>query len=119
MLSEVENILKRIESTLQLENWDEGRIDEYLDHRESETFEENWLAGFKKVEEQTKEQNIEKIGEIRKIVFLEVFKFTNNDDMSAYVSDDFDLMAKNIFLNLDLAYLNEMWENYKKGKLPM
>ncbi len=104
-----------------LKNWTSEQVNEYLDHRESELFETQWLFTFNEINEKEPQENIPKnsIDEIREIVFKKVFEITQVADLAAYCSDDFELISKNICFLKSNVYLEQMLETYQEGKLPM
>ena len=100
-------------------NWSEDAFNDYFDFRDSELFENDWLSEFNKIKELEKGKKLPLtiIDEIREMAFLKVYKLTQNHELSAYISDDFELITKNIILELERSFINKMWDNYKNGGL--
>jgi len=51
-------------------------------------------------------------------VFAHVFKLTESDDLSAYVSDDFGMLAQALHVGYEDHWLNGLLEAYAQGKVP-
>ena len=73
-----------------------------------------------KVEKQKKQQGVPSTynEDIRKIVFNMVLEITNNDDLAAYISDDFGLIWDAEKVDINNNWINVLWQSYKKGEIP-
>lgn len=98
-------------------------LDEILDRRDKESFEKKWIESHRLVEARFSESSQpheikEKIEEIRKESFLATSRATEQHEIASYVSDDFDLIAKNIALELADPFLDSLFKIYIQDKLP-
>ncbi|WOO43079.1 hypothetical protein [Rubellicoccus peritrichatus] len=98
-------------------------LDGILDRREDEGFEKEWIDSHKRIEAKFSDSNLseetkEKIEEIRKESFLATSRATEQHEIASYVSDDFDLIAKNIALGLADPFIDSLFEKYIQDKLP-
>ena len=125
-MSNIENISKltdeinSINLLNHLQNWSTEDYNNYLDYRDSEEFENKWLEAANKIQSYTTnvELPIERIVKIREITFKRTFNLTQNPDLAAYVSDDFELIAENFLFDQKNDFINNMWDTYKMGELP-
>lgn len=56
--------------------------------------------------------------DIRKKAFNIVLQITDNDDLAAYISDDFGLIWDAEKVNVNNSWINALWQSYKNGKIP-
>jgi len=47
-----------------------------------------------------------------------VLEITNNDDLAAYISDDFGLIWDAEKVDINNNWINVLWQSYKKGEIP-
>lgn len=122
MIENIEALLDKLKHYplfLHIEDWENDHFDSYLDLRDSEDFEDKWVHDYNSLEiftysaEQKKHINI-----IREFAFKQCLKVTHHSELSSYVSDDFELLAKAACNDYTSEFLTSMHEAYKKGKLP-
>ena len=96
-------------------------VDEALDVRDEDPFDSQWIDNFNRLEKEIfDKKDIEFINKIRECVFKEYFKATGNHEISARISDDFELIAKDLALNnKDSWPVNYLWGSYQNGVFPM
>lgn len=97
----------------------EARISEMLDARDSVEFESDWLQTFNNLEmsfNASPEQPL--ITEIREIAYQKTYDLTQHSELSAYVSDDFELIAKSFFSGYTDEWLNLLFLSYLQGIFP-
>ena len=111
----IQNELPRILWRLSYET-----IDNILVERDDNFFSEQWMQAYNEVEKQKKQQGVPSTynEDIRKIVFNMVLEITNNDDLAAYISDDFGLIWDAEKVDINNNWINVLWQSYKKGEIP-
>jgi hypothetical protein len=94
-------------------------LDEILESREDPGFDKNWISRFEQIESKYKSKNdslAESIVEqIREKSFKLVFSATEDDDLAAYVSDDFELICMHICEAKHDAWIAGMLEMYTRS----
>ena len=98
-------------------------IDSLLDQRDSPEFEDEWLRVSKEVQAKwsayaDSETEIGKIDRIRELAFKKCFEFTGESEISGYVSDDFELIAKASAMSFASPFLEEAMKKYLAGAIP-
>jgi len=58
------------------------------------------------------------VNAIREFTFKRAYDLTSNPDLSACVSDDFELIASAMALDIADPWINGLWDSYKKGYFP-
>ncbi|MDP8176137.1 hypothetical protein QJU83_01085 [Pasteurella skyensis] len=102
-----------------LSKYNEDEINAYLDYRDSEEFEIDWLQNSAELNEcELTEDEVSELEALREFIFEQVFNFTSNGDLSAYISDDFELIGINLFLKKGNVYAENLLNFYKRNKLP-
>lgn len=92
--------------------------DDFFNLRDSEDFENEWLAVSDNLETINFDDDLTKIiNQIREISFKKVFSYTKNSEISAYISDDFELIAKSLLLNQNNWVLTHLWQAYQNKKI--
>lgn len=92
-----------------------------LDARDhDDAFAEAWQLAFDEVEalwqERTNAGLEALIVEIRKASFLLVGRASTQKEIASYVSDDMELLAKAQALELQSAWLEQLWRAYQDGR---
>lgn len=114
-------LLKRIKTGELLQpklfnNLDEDTV---LDFRDEPEFENEWLRISDILDTmKVDSKNDELIYEIRKHSFINVYNTTKSDELSAYISDDFELISKAIVLGYNDKWLNSLILSYANFKFP-
>ena len=96
-------------------------VSEILRLRESPEFEAGLIPRFDEVSgllRDKPEKEREYIGDFVEEVFVHVFTATESDDLSAYVADDFGLLAEALHVNYEDEWLNGMVNTYAEGRIP-
>src|SRR5690554_2552060 len=107
MQTELENFGHRFIETLKtiFENTDLEKIDEVLDNRDDDVFSGEWTKAYSQIKNTVVEKEDKvKIDKIREEIFMLTIRKTHSSDLSAYISDDFDLIW--------LHYLNKTQNNW-------
>ena len=117
--TEIKNIIQN-ELPLILGRLSDETIDNILVERDDNFFSEQWMQAYNEVEKQKKQQGVPSTynEDIRKIVFNMVLEITNNDDLAAYISDDFGLIGDAEKVDINNNWINVLWQSYKKGEIP-
>lgn len=117
--TEIKNIIQN-ELSLILGRLSDETIDNILVERDDNFFSEQWMQAYNEVEKQKKQQGVPSTynEDIRKIVFNMVLEITNNDDLAAYISDDFGLIWDAEKVDINNNWINVLWQSYKKGEIP-
>lgn len=117
--TEIKNIIQN-ELPLILGRLSDETIDNILVERDGNFFSEQWMQAYNEVEKQKKQQGVPSTynEDIRKIVFNMVLEITNNDDLAAYISDDFGLIWDAEKVDINNNWINVLWQSYKKGEIP-
>ena len=117
--TEIKNIIQN-ELPLILGRLSDETIDNILVERDDNFFSEQWMQAYNEVEKQKKQLGVPSTynEDIRKIVFNMVLEITNNDDLAAYISDDFGLIWDAEKVDINNNWINVLWQSYKKGEIP-
>lgn len=91
---------------------------DFWDIRDNHTFEEKWLNEYSILNDVKLDDEVnELINEIREISFKNVYLKTGNEEIASYLSDDFELIAKSLFLNKDNWIITHLWKSYLQSKI--
>jgi hypothetical protein len=92
---------------------------EVLSGRDDPAFEREWLRLFEQVKDTSlSEDATHSLKALRKTAFKAAFKHSSDPDLSAYVSDDFEVMAKGIASHPGESFLAALIEAYSAGRIP-
>lgn len=97
--------------------------DDILDQRDRPEFESFWMRCFDKIETEWNAREVPPesaalVGNLRRDAFLSVSRATNNHEIAAYVSDDFDLIGRGLILGSNLEGCEKLWNSYQQGQIP-
>lgn len=101
--------------TIHLETLD---IDDFLEQRECDPFDGEWVRVYQAVEALKKRNAIEDSREIEKIAYLTVYEKSEDDELAGYISDDFGLIADSKKLGYSDEWLDKLISCYEDAKLP-
>ncbi len=96
-------------------------IDKYLDARDEDPFDSQWMDNFNRLENESFDENdLNIINKIREYSFKESFRVFGSEEISARISDDFELIAKDLALNEKNSWpVNYLWKSYEAGSFPV
>lgn len=96
-------------------------IDDVLDSRESDPFDTPWMESFNRLEVITfSKEDVEFIDKLREKSFKKSFRVINNPEISSRISDDIELIAKDMIIgNVNEWPVTNLWASYKKGEFPI
>ncbi|MEM7602072.1 MAG: hypothetical protein AAF357_11740 [Verrucomicrobiota bacterium] len=111
------------ESVLHRSAFVDADLDAILDQRDLDDFEDDWIKAAEDVQYHWEkfadaESTTNTIDLIREAAFKKCFEYTEESEISGYVSDDFELMAKASAMSLDSPYLKNMMKVYSDGGVP-
>ena len=111
------------ESVLHRSAFADADLDAILDQRDSGDFEDDWIKAAEDVQYHWQEFTDAEsmtgaIDLIREAAFKKCFEYTGESEISGYVSDDFELMAKASAMSLDSPYIKGMMNVYSDGGVP-
>jgi hypothetical protein len=132
-MADAQFILARLTSALEAEallpavfrhSGDDATITHALSERELPAFEQPWLAAFAAVESVAPLNSLSPahrlvVDRIRELAYKSAFRATSHPDIAAYVSDDFDLIARAIVARQDSPWLASLLSAYLHGRFPV
>ncbi len=117
-LDELKSLLSQ-NNLLNFSNLDGETIDEMLDSRDGQEFETDWLRIFETLERRSfSSDELKKIEKVREIAYKKTFASTENEELAAYVADDFELIAKSLLADFTDEWLNALLLAYLHGIFP-
>lgn len=99
-------------------NFEELDIDEFLNKRDIEPFDSNWVRVYQIIEELKKGRTIDSTRDIEKKVYIIVYEQTGNNELAGYISDDFGLIADSKILDYTEEWLEKLISCYENSLLP-
>lgn len=99
-------------------NFEELDIDEFLNKRDIEPFDSNWVRVYQIIEELKKGRTIDSTRDIEKKVYIIVYEQTGNNELAGYISDDFGLIASSKILGYTEEWLEKLISCYENSLLP-
>ncbi|NQU23182.1 MAG: hypothetical protein HQ567_18035 [Candidatus Nealsonbacteria bacterium] len=118
-------LLERIEcgDVVSFTTFEEIDVETALDKREQPSFEQDWLDAFNFIEagiqaNPLSEDESKLIDAVREIAYKRTYAHTEDPDLCAYVSDDFELVGKALALSLEDTWANALWLSYKSEVFP-
>ncbi|QEI09065.1 hypothetical protein FXN63_01840 [Pigmentiphaga aceris] len=115
----VSEILSRMNDGVFLENvfsrdadWDAA-----LDARDAPDFDTAWCMSDEKVSASCPPES-NTVNAIRESAFKRVYAITQSADLAGYVSDDMGLIALAFDNQLEIEFVDGLWETYSQGKFP-
>lgn len=96
--------------------------EEALERREEPEFDQHWVAEFERLEksrEQLSEQELAAIHSLREQAFKQSYRVMSSPDVSAYISDDLELIAISLLLGETSSWALQMLKlSYDEGQFP-
>ena len=132
-MSDEQVILARLSSALEAEALlpavfrrldNDLSIDHVLSERDAPGFEQPWLTAFAAVESVASLNQLSPaqrlvVDRIREVAYKQAFRATSHPDIAAYVSDDFDLIARAIIAGQDSPWIASLLSTYSHGRCPV
>ena len=100
-------------------NFDIEKADEILDNRDLTEFADLWTVADQEIENDLISlADKTQIDEARKKIFMWTLKQTSSSDLSAYISDDFDLIASHLLGRDKNYWVTSLCATYFDNKIP-
>lgn len=99
-------------------NYEELDIDDFLDQRDSDPFDSEWVRVYQALGELKKGKTVEDTREIEKKAYITVYGKSENDELAGYVSDDFGLIADSKRLGYSDEWLDKLISCYENARIP-
>ncbi|MBE5075821.1 hypothetical protein [Anaerotignum lactatifermentans] len=99
-------------------NYETIDIDDFLDQRECDPFDSEWVRVYQAIEELKKGKEMVDTREIEKKAYITVYEKTECDDLAGYIADDFGLIADSIMLHYSDEWLEKVISCYKEAIIP-
>ena len=99
-------------------NFEEFDIDDFLDQRDSDPFDSEWVRVYQAIEELKKDKAVDDTREIAKKAYITVYEKSEDDELAGYISDDFGLIADSKLLGYSDEWLDKLISCYKNAKIP-
>lgn len=94
-------------------------IDAALEARDASPFDREWMRVFRLLESHAIEaESGSAVERIRERAFKLCFAATENPELSGYVSDDFDLLARALSVGVEDEWLTSLFSEYLEGRFP-
>jgi hypothetical protein len=95
--------------------------DDVLDQRDSPTFETGWLRVHRELEAAKaglSTSHLHEIDALREVAYKRTYSLTNSAELSACVSDDFELIGLAFLLKHQDPWLEKLLKKYSRGAFP-
>lgn len=101
----------------------EGAYDSWLDLRDSDEFDASWMSAHLSTKERETssplgQDELEIVNHIREMAFLKTIRATGHSELAAYVSDDFELMARAARIGFEDRWLRALSDVYQQERFP-
>ncbi len=103
-----------------LEHWTPEEADAYLDHREDGDFDERWMAAHRHLNALPPLGDAQRkaVDDLRERTYKRVYEHTQHPEIAAYLSDDFELIARDILYGAGLPTVEAFREAFERGDVP-
>ncbi|EOC1336377.1 hypothetical protein ACI09U_004186 [Cronobacter turicensis] len=117
-LKEIENFLAKPDFFDFLKTLD---VDEALDLRDEPKFDSCWMDNFNLLKSESFDaSDVAQIDSLREKAFKLSFRVINDSEIASRISDDIELIAKNIIIGKEDSWaVSTLWAAYKSGKFPV
>lgn len=95
-------------------------VDEALNSRDEPEFDNCWMNNFNLVKSENFDApDIAQIDSLREKAFKLSFRALNDSEVASRISDDIELIAKNIIIGKEDSWaVSYLWATYKNGSFP-
>lgn len=114
----IEKQMQELLDKLKEINFENLDIDHFLDQRDSDPFDSEWVRVYQAVEELKKGKAVDDTREIEKEAYITVYEKSENYELAGYFADDFGLIADCKMLNYSDGWLDKLIFCYKEARLP-
>lgn len=99
-------------------------VDKMLDRRRSVSFSSEWMHVYRTVEAAKKSAGTDgcedpRVRQLREQSYLQSYRRWNNDDLAAFISDDFGLIGDALSLGYHDSRLTVLSSSYESGMFPI
>ncbi len=102
-----------------LHNIDMEAVNEILDNRDEDLFSEAWTMAHEQTKDYKPDSKLEEeMNEARELIFKQVFRMTGSTDLSAYISDDFELIVIHNMCDTNNKWVHKLSEAYLNYEIP-
>lgn len=91
--------------------------DAELDARDTHEFDSAWNSSYEKLHELSPSES-QTTRDVREYAFKQTFRITRNAELAGYVSDDWGLISTALENNIQIEFINNLWNSYLKGNFP-
>ena len=99
-------------------HYEELDIDEFIDLRENDPFDSEWVRVYRAIEGLKKGRDIKDAREIAEKAYLLVLKQSASTDLAEFISDDFYMIADSKALNYSDRWLDKLIACYENAFIP-
>ena len=99
-------------------NYEELNIDDFLDQRDSDLFDSEWVRVYQALEKLKEGKPVADTREVEKKAYITVYEKSENDELAGYISDDFGLIADSKRLNYSNEWLVKLISCYENARIP-
>ncbi len=99
-------------------NFEKLDLDDFLDQRDSDPFDREWMRVYHAVEALKKGITVDDTREIEKKAYLTAYEKSEDDELAGYISDDFGLIADSRRLGYSDEWLDKLIACYEEERLP-
>jgi hypothetical protein len=104
---------------LSKDTFDVDNFDLILEQRDMEDLDCQWMRVLNLLDnESISDEDMILIDSIREFVFKAVYDFTDSSELAGYISDDFEIISKALVTKFNDEWLNAMFNEYLKNKIP-
>lgn len=93
-------------------------IDDFLEQRDSEPFDGEWMRVYQAVEALKRDKVVDDTREIEKKAYIMAYEKSEDDELAGYISDDFGLIANSKLLGYSDEWLEKLISCYANGTIP-
>lgn len=99
-------------------HYDKLNVDEFIDLRENDPFDSEWIRIYRTIKELKKGRNVKDTRDLAKKAYMLVFEQSTCADLAEFISDDFGLIADSKALNYSDEWLSKMISCYENAIIP-
>jgi hypothetical protein len=121
IMNSIELLLRAIQNGILLgpNTFEDLEAEEVLSGRDDPMFEDEWLRLYEEVKDTSlTEDEARRLDALREAAFKTAFKYCSDPDLSAYISDDFEVMARGVASHPEESFLAALIEAYSAGRIP-
>jgi len=93
-------------------------IDSFLDSRDEDDFDTQWVKAFEKlssIESSFSQQERLIFNKFREDIYKQILEASNSSELASYLSEDFELFVLNYYSGESLHWIDGLLQAYKKS----